>query len=74
MSLTKRQHYVPQFYLKYFTDNEDERLFVHDKESDKIFSKNIQEMLSLAVDIMAGFISARIKASKTVSVFKTGFS
>ena len=44
MSLIKRQHYVPQFYLKYFTDNEDEKLYVLDKESGKIFHKNVLEI------------------------------
>jgi hypothetical protein len=44
MAFPKRQHYVPQFYLKYFTTNEDEKLYVLDKEFNKIFHKNIQEI------------------------------
>ena len=44
MSFPKRQHYVPRFYLKNFTINGNEQLYVLDKNSNNIFYKNIQEI------------------------------
>ena len=40
----KKQHYVPRFYLKCFTSNNSDQLFVLDKESNKIFQKNVLEV------------------------------
>jgi hypothetical protein len=44
MAKQRRQHYVPQFYLKYFTLNNSDQLFVLDKDNNKIFPKNVLEV------------------------------
>jgi hypothetical protein len=44
MPNNRRQHYVPQFYLRGFTTGNDDSLFVFDKEQNKIFTKNITEI------------------------------
>lgn len=40
---TKHQHYVPKFYLKNFT-SQDEKLFVWDRVKKRCFQKNIREI------------------------------
>ena len=44
MPYPKKHHYVPQFYLKSFTNNNKEQLYVLDKENKKIFIQNIKEI------------------------------
>lgn len=44
MPSVKRQHYVPRFYLSGFTSENDEQLYVLDKENNKCFKKNIKEI------------------------------
>ena len=39
---TKKQHYVPQFYLKYFSNNE--KVVVYDKKCLRMFSSNIRDI------------------------------
>lgn len=40
----KNQHYVPQFYLKYFADND--KLYVFDKINKKSFLTNVRNIAS----------------------------
>lgn len=40
-SFPKRQHYVPQFLLRNFTDAKNEQLYVFDKQEEKEFKTNI---------------------------------
>jgi hypothetical protein len=40
----KKQHYVPRFYLKGFTQNNSEQLFIYNKDNNKIYQKNIVEV------------------------------
>jgi hypothetical protein len=44
MKKSKKQHYVPRFYLERFIDNNDDSLFALDKNSRKIFKKTISEI------------------------------
>jgi len=44
MTIVKKQHFVPMFYLRNFTSNDNEQLFVLDKENNKIFVRNIMEI------------------------------
>ena len=44
MTNVKKQHYVPRFYLRYFTDDNKGQLFVFDKKSNFIFQKNITDI------------------------------
>jgi len=44
MNKIKRQHYVPKFYLNEFTLNNNGQLFVLNKDTNKIFCKNILEV------------------------------
>lgn len=47
MSRVKRQHYVPQFYLKqWHNDKSDEQIYVYDKERKKSFGSNIKGIAS----------------------------
>lgn len=47
MSKVKRQHYVPQFYLKqWHNEKSDEQIYVYDKERKKSFSTNIKGIAS----------------------------
>lgn len=43
MNYTKKQHYVPQFYLKYFCINED-KINVYLKKENKILKNQLLEM------------------------------
>jgi hypothetical protein len=43
MSMVKKQHYVPRFYLKYFT-NTDSKVFVYDKHNDKVFETAVDNI------------------------------
>lgn len=45
MTLVKKQHYVPQFYLRQFTSN-GEQLSVYDKFQQKAFRSNIRDVAS----------------------------
>lgn len=42
-NIAKRQHYVPEFYIKGFSDN-GKNIFVFDKERWKIYEKNVREV------------------------------
>jgi len=44
MKKSKKQHYVPRFYLKGFLHNDCEQLLVFDKVQNKTFLKNIEEV------------------------------
>jgi hypothetical protein len=44
MPYVKKQHYVPRFYLSGFTSEDNDKLYVFDKENSKIFMKNIKEI------------------------------
>ncbi len=47
MSKVKRQHYVPQLYLKqWHNDKSDEQIYVYDKTLKKSFSSNIKNIAS----------------------------
>lgn len=43
--MVKTQHYVPRFYLRYFT-NSDKKIFVYDKNNDKIFETAVDNIAS----------------------------
>ena len=45
MNKVKRQHYVPEFYLRRFT-NDGEHIFVYDKVNNKIFNTNVSNVAS----------------------------
>lgn len=45
MNKVKNQHYVPQFYLKQWTNNK-EQLFVYDKKQKKSFTSNVKNVAS----------------------------
>jgi hypothetical protein len=44
MTSIKKQHYVPRFYLKYFAEDNKEKLFVLDKYSNLIYQQNIKDI------------------------------
>ena len=47
MSKVKRQHYVPQFYLKqWHNEKSEEQIYVYNKELRKSFSSNIKGVAS----------------------------
>ena len=41
--MVKTQHYVPRFYLRYFT-NSDNKIFVYDKNNDKVFETAVDNI------------------------------
>lgn len=43
--MIKTQHYVPRFYLRYFT-NSDNKIFVYDKNNDKVFETTVDNIAS----------------------------
>lgn len=45
MGKVKNQHYVPQSYLKYFTNDKDQ-VFVYDKDTDKEYIQNMRNIAS----------------------------
>jgi hypothetical protein len=60
-----RQHYVPQFYLKYFcSDNRKQMIFCYDKLKNKSYPRKIkdvaQENFFYALDEEAGQRSKRV--------------
>ena len=44
MHPVKKQHYVPRFYLSGFTSENNDQLYVLDKENNNCFKKNIKEV------------------------------
>ncbi|MBP6869427.1 DUF4238 domain-containing protein [Candidatus Babeliales bacterium] len=44
MQNTKRQHYVPQFYLKKFRDKQSDSVYIFNKNTKKIYKSNIRDV------------------------------
>jgi hypothetical protein len=56
MSNTKKMHYIPQFYLKYFSCDDNDRVFVLDKSTNKIRKQAIKDVAeeNLFYDLQIG--------------------
>lgn len=79
----RRHHYVPQHYLKAFTESESEYLWVFDKDKDKVYStgtknaaveRDFYELISITGEsdkaILEGFFSEQVEAPSISAIDK----
>lgn len=72
MNKVKNQHYVPQFYLKQWTNNK-EQLFVYDKKQKKSFTSNVKSIASSKFFYDFPVINEIVKNKIRIQLKKDGF-